>query len=648
MGPLEITGNVRDRFIQAAVLLYMLDPLRGEPTGYGLDQDPYEVESPRERMLKRKFLDSFALVCAIRKDGDSVSAACIEEGLPEGTIIRVASNSGVREETLSQVREIVGILNHIASGGTLSPIGCFRLPISLKLRSPFIGPGISDKETDILLRIIRLDIEKIRRYLRELLDARKVYEGGISAVELHVLESPATSNVDAQALRGFLRWFAQFFEIMDLPPNPEPEALIHHIKWAQEAKRSHLEFLKVAFSTQTYQLPRWVYAIFKLGRYSIASKAFVRLASEFPALFNPMIVEPVTSPPITRFTPKDAKPLTSALRRAAGGSEKEYISRLASIWDTADPEAHFRRVCSKNLVVHAEMQLISFYDHHPDCKPSFRFIGVSKKSCYLCHMFLLSHPDSFSVSSCHQKLYVSWIPPPAVQPNIYRRYKRMTTELSKVMELAARRDLDYRLGAPRKGGVADSTAGVSLSGLTEVSTMGMGVQAHLFSQEEAIVLRGSADEGPVAMEDEVAEEESPSTIGFMNPTPPIDEPRPIGFNQTPASTPTEQFPESSSPTTISAMVFHFVRAGDLTRQDIVGMSDILDPVTNFPSWANLVEVLKVDNDYGLAFREHHEYLMVNDRIRVRNERQFRACLQYLRNSNILNSEALVCGFDETP
>jgi hypothetical protein len=122
MGPLEITGNVRDRFIQAAVLLYMLDPLRGEPTGYGLDQDPYEIESPRERMLKRKFLDSFALVCAIRKDGDSVSAACIEEGLPEGTIIRVASNSGVREETLNQVRDIVDILNHIASGGNVSPI----------------------------------------------------------------------------------------------------------------------------------------------------------------------------------------------------------------------------------------------------------------------------------------------------------------------------------------------------------------------------------------------------------------------------------------------------------------------------------------------------------------------------------------------
>lgn len=115
-----ITGNVRNRFIQAAVLLHMLDPVRGEPTAHGLDQDLHGIETPRERLLKRKFLDSFALVCATRKDGDSVSAACMEEGMPQGTIIRIASNSGVRESTLSQLRELVHTLNSVASGGTLS------------------------------------------------------------------------------------------------------------------------------------------------------------------------------------------------------------------------------------------------------------------------------------------------------------------------------------------------------------------------------------------------------------------------------------------------------------------------------------------------------------------------------------------------
>jgi hypothetical protein len=122
MAAVRITGNVRDRFIQAAVLLHTLDPVRGEPTVYGLDQDPHEIESPRERLLKRKFLDSFALVCATKRDGDSVSAACMEERRPEGTVIRISSNSGVSETTLNRLRELVDILSRIASRGKLSPL----------------------------------------------------------------------------------------------------------------------------------------------------------------------------------------------------------------------------------------------------------------------------------------------------------------------------------------------------------------------------------------------------------------------------------------------------------------------------------------------------------------------------------------------
>lgn len=115
---LPITGNLRKRFVQATGLLHMLDPVRGEPTTHGLDQDPHEIEAPRERLLKRKFLDSFALVCSIEKDGDSVSAACMEEGAPQGTIIRVASNAGVRQTTLIQLQQILDLLNKVAGAGT--------------------------------------------------------------------------------------------------------------------------------------------------------------------------------------------------------------------------------------------------------------------------------------------------------------------------------------------------------------------------------------------------------------------------------------------------------------------------------------------------------------------------------------------------
>lgn len=113
----EITGNAQSRFVQAAALLHSLDPVRGEPTAYGLDRDLNALEQNRERLLKKKFLDSFALICAKKKDGDTVSAACLEESLPEGTVIRVASNEGVQEATLAELQELVAILNAVAAGG---------------------------------------------------------------------------------------------------------------------------------------------------------------------------------------------------------------------------------------------------------------------------------------------------------------------------------------------------------------------------------------------------------------------------------------------------------------------------------------------------------------------------------------------------
>jgi hypothetical protein len=53
----------------------------------------------------------------------------------------------------------------------------------------------------------------------------------------------------------------------------------------------------------------------------------------------------------------------------------------------------------------------------------------------------------------------------------------------------------------------------------------------------------------------------------------------------------------------------------------------------------LLEILKDDNEFGVSFEEGQQFLIVNDRIRVTNERQFLACLQYLLNWNVLNSEA---------
>jgi hypothetical protein len=117
MATLKVPEKICRRFIHAAVLLSMLDPMCGEASIQSLDEDPAKTELTREQFLKRKFLDSFALICAVRKERESVSAACIEEGEAQGTIVR-ASNAGVSEGTLEMLRAIIDKLKIISSGGS--------------------------------------------------------------------------------------------------------------------------------------------------------------------------------------------------------------------------------------------------------------------------------------------------------------------------------------------------------------------------------------------------------------------------------------------------------------------------------------------------------------------------------------------------
>lgn len=416
--------------------------------------------------------------------------------------------------------------------------------------------------------------------------------------------------------------------------------MLRYIEWAQKARGCYLDFLKAAFSTKAQPLPRWTDTIFELGRYSVASKALVQLASEIPALFNPMIVKPVIAPSRTPFTiPKDQVPLTCVLKRVVGCRIHECLPRLATVWDAPDVETYFRRACSLNLVVHAEIQLINFYDHNPQCKPRFRFIGVSKQSCYLCHMFLAAHSESLCVSSCHQKLSLPWIPPPATDPSVYRRYKSITNELSKLMEAAAKHDLENRLGCERRPVPADSTG-----------SAGMGSQVLLQSQTNFLIGSDAAMEGSMATGRSITgggvtfSGSSLPPTDIVNLMPPNMDIERATMDQKEAAIATGQPIGNSNSISILAMVFHFMRADDVNKQNIVSVRDIFDPSTEFPSWLKLLEVLKDDDELGVCFNDGQQFLIVNDRIRVTNERQFLACLQYLLNGNVLNSEALVYNF----
>jgi hypothetical protein len=213
--------------------------------------------------------------------------------------------------------------------------------------------------------------------------------------------------------------------------------------------------------------------------------------------------------------------------------------------------------------------------------PRFQFIGVSKKSCYLCSVFLAFHPGGFCVSSCHQKLYLSWILPPASDAKIYKRYKIIITEMSKKMEVIARQDLVRRLGSKRYPVPADSTAGVSITGLTDSRSLEVtDFEEHNNSYVE---LEVNTDPG---------QPDSTSYARIAKPhvlSPSVNLTRHIIASQRDSLSEIDlsgrQLSWRDSQLSISSMVFHFKDPSDWRRQNIIMIGSVLDPHTHTPLWS---------------------------------------------------------------
>jgi len=202
------------------------------------------------------------------------------------------------------------------------------------------------------------------------------------------------------------------------------------------------------------------------------------------------------------------------------------------------------------------------------------------------------------------------------------------------MEATAKQDLEDRLDLRRRLVPADSTAGVSLSGLANPA------------QDTTQSHNPGASQDGSAFNKEQPTEISPvlhHPIEVVSLTAPRHGVESNSLSEPWAHSPSEGSPRGDWLKSISTLVLHVMRVGNTSQQDIISIGDILDPSTSLPRWEILLQFLEVDEGFGIAFNRTLEFLMFNRRIRVVNERQLLACLQYLLNSGTLNSEVLVCG-----
>jgi len=117
VAPTRERSEARKQLLINSVLLSLIDPVRGEPTKCLLDGHP-DADVLRKVQLKEKFLDSFALICSTSSSGkETASAVCMEQNQPSGTILRVARNRGLSQQTLIGLKRVLQILIGTANRG---------------------------------------------------------------------------------------------------------------------------------------------------------------------------------------------------------------------------------------------------------------------------------------------------------------------------------------------------------------------------------------------------------------------------------------------------------------------------------------------------------------------------------------------------
>lgn len=606
---IEISGTTLDRYIQGATLLRLLDPVRGDPTSYGLDQEARTIQAPFDRIIKRKFLDAIALICASEKGSDSISAACFDLDDSEGTVIRIASNGGVSNRTISYLDDLLGALTGFSTQGRLAPP---RNCVLLTWMTVDKSVSHTQLEIEVLKKIIRLVNSRIQAYITEFQKLRVLPRKSRADLQADIAEK--LPRLSSESVHAFLDWFCQIEGLINLRPNADSDVLFGWVRWTERARTCHMEILRAGFSSDHNSFPKWATYIFKVSRYGAAAKCLVKAAMEVPSLFESISVKAISAPQLVRYRVSASKqPLISMLRRIPGIEPDSALHELARMWNTTDPEKLFREKCKVDLAVHAELQILRFYDENEQVKPRNRFIGVSKKSCYLCSTFLAYHTAGFVTSSCHQKMYLS-IPPPSTNPKIYRRFKDLTSQICVRMESMAKEDLIARLqlGLDRRSPVADSTAGISYAeSLLSRSWEQFDINVHVDFAEVSVINTISVEESGIGPQE-------PLTIHG-----------------------TSEQSRMSAIASDTCMVFHFVTVTG-QNQELFMVDDILDPTTSVPSWQALSRLLCLPPSTILCLQATNPP-RIDATYRIYNQRQLNACIQYLSNSGILNVEIRAYG-----
>ncbi|KAH6668366.1 hypothetical protein B0J14DRAFT_704039 [Halenospora varia] len=382
----------------------------------------------------RDFLDDFALIAAGPGEASNVAAACLESNQTgeDFITIRVAKNEDFDSEARQRLSQIAQIMNQVRQRGMSIPVGqdlCFNL-IATGCQPRILKQITGAKGLWSLVHQFGIDPIDPKTKVEDSYKVHRTEPGDIKRVGEH----GSCRHEDSPQLAAS-RWKEMRQLIDRLHVASDFEAIKRLARLAYDVRRS--DCLRVLLKThcrQRHHSSKIVERLGKIAKFFRSAVSLIHVAASAAVRFKHIKVEtvPSRSRSITLLhdhtVEKMEKRLPALARRPS--SQVAEIQRLLRRW--------------RKYIVHAEMLLLTFYEEHPQITLATNYIGISKRSCYLCANFIRIH-GIFAVEGQHQQLYCLWTLPQEIKFGSQDRSANFTRALKDLQLLLAQRVTEVSL-----------------------------------------------------------------------------------------------------------------------------------------------------------------------------------------------------------
>ena len=375
---------------------------------------------------------------------ENMTAVCMErwnrekDGKTEsGVTFRIAMNSGVPLDVLEWLKGIISVMEQCSRGGEIFLL-CMR-----EAKTNFhVARSELDSEDLLWAMVVEMNSRKIyddivKRFYEPV---SRTGEAGNSLPTLTSRIMPILKQYSAStgskllgeavSVRDGATCLTKLHKlcerIVEQGRKVDQKLLKELLIQCFHLRRSRT-FRAFLFSFQDgYELFR---TIQKLGRYRIATQALIDAIRTNPGQFNNVEVEPVQPP--------SSFDVNASIYPDA--DLKQYLRGLMNTWRITSiskesfeqMKGHFTDRCAELPVVHAEMQLIKYYEENPkEHQPTL--IGCSKKPCQVCVRFIHLH-GKFQVEKAHARISHRW-----AIPNIRCNSAETTEKIADILNTISR------------------------------------------------------------------------------------------------------------------------------------------------------------------------------------------------------------------